>query len=71
MSSEPLKYVQARRRSQAMAVSLVKDGNAAWAHLGGSFQAGREGVIHGVAPLEKGNVISCETRLVANPFPTR
>ena len=50
---------------------LVKDGNAAWVHLGGSLRAGREGVIHGVASLDKGATIACKTRLVANPFPTR
>ncbi len=51
--------------------SLVKGGNTAWVHLGGSLRAGREGVIHGVAPLGKEPAIPGEARLVANPFPTR
>ena len=51
--------------------SLSKDGNAVWAHLVGFLWTRREGVIHGVAPLGKGLAITCKTRLVANPFPTR
>ena len=57
--------------SAANGHSLSKDCNAAWAHLVGSLWAHREGVIHGVAPLGKGAAITCETRLVANPFPAR
>ncbi|RDH88715.1 MAG: hypothetical protein DIZ77_16915 [endosymbiont of Seepiophila jonesi] len=43
-----------------MVCPLIKDGNAAWAHLGDSLRAGLEGIIHGVASLEKGT-----------PFPAR
>jgi len=52
--------------------SIVKGGNAAWAHLRGSLRAaGRERVIHGVASLAKEPALPCKTRLAANPFPTR
>ncbi len=51
--------------------SLAKEGNAAWAHLGSSLRAGREGLICGVAPLAKGATLPCEARLAAKPFPAR
>jgi len=51
--------------------SISKNGNAAWARLGSSLRASRKGVIHGVASLGNGTTITCEMRLVANPFPTR
>jgi hypothetical protein len=51
--------------------SLGKEGNAVWVHLVGSLRARREAVIHFVASLGKGATITCETRLVANPFPAR
>ncbi len=60
MDSEFPKCVQARRRARTMVGALVKHGNAAWAHLGGSLRAGLEGIIHSVASVGKGT-----------PFPAR
>jgi len=68
MCSEPTKRQGAVRRQW---LSIVKDGNAAWAHLVGSLRAGWQGVIHGVASLAKGLALHGETRLVANALPTR
>ena len=51
--------------------SIVKDSNAAWAHLVGSLRADWQGLIHGVASLAKGLALHGETRLVANALPAR
>ncbi len=47
--------------------TLIKDDNAAWAHLGGSLRAGLEGVIHGVAPLGKGKPFPARRALCLTP----
>ena len=51
--------------------ALNKGCNAVLGHLWASLRARWEAVICGVASLEKGRAIPCETRLAANGFPPR
>ncbi len=67
MDSEPPQCVHARRRPQTMGLALIKGGNAAWAHLEGSLRAGLEGVIHGVASVEKGKPFPAGRALCLTP----
>jgi hypothetical protein len=47
---------------------LIKDDNAAWAYLEGSLRAGMEGVVHGIASLEKGKPFPAIRALYLTPF---
>jgi len=59
---------QDKAQSAVNGISLYKDCNAVLGHLRDSLRARREAVICGVASLDKGMAIPCETRLAANGF---